>query len=188
MSSLMFLGMGGQEIIIVALIVLLLFGGKKIPELMRGVGRGIREFNDARTKVSSEIEEGVKDNKEKKELEKHDTPSPECKCYECKDYREWLRSSELHEDELLTEFELHAELLAKQEYKKKVKEYVDDLLAEDHEEEVVEKLLAPVKNTYEERVQERHNKFYDLWEKIANEPPDEHGDAADLWNYEYNED
>jgi hypothetical protein len=127
-------------------------------------------------------------NLEKKELEKHDTPSPECKCYECKDYREWLRSSELHEDELLTEFELHAELLAKQEYKQKVTQYVDHLLAEDHEEEVVEKLLAPVKNTYEERVQERHNKFYDLWEKIANEPPDEHGDAADLWNYEYNED
>jgi len=50
--------------------VLLLFGGKKIPELMRGVGRGIREFNDARSKITSEIEEGVKDNKDKKELEK----------------------------------------------------------------------------------------------------------------------
>ena len=55
MSSLMFLGMGGQEIIIVALIVLLLFGGKKIPELMRGLGRGVREFKDAKDGIRSEI-------------------------------------------------------------------------------------------------------------------------------------
>jgi trehalose/maltose hydrolase-like predicted phosphorylase len=125
---------------------------------------------------------------QEKEQEKDDTLTPitqqaaesaECNCYECKDYREWLRSSELHE------YDLHTELRAKQEYKQKVTQYVDHLLAEDHQEEVVEKLLAPVKNTYEERVQERHNKFYDLWEKIANEPPDQHGDAADLWNFEY---
>lgn len=38
---------GPQEIIIVLVIVLLLFGGKKIPELMRGLGKGIREFKDA---------------------------------------------------------------------------------------------------------------------------------------------
>ncbi len=50
--------------------ILLLFGGKKIPELMRGLGRGIREFNDARNKVSNELEEGIKENKDKKELEK----------------------------------------------------------------------------------------------------------------------
>jgi sec-independent protein translocase protein TatA len=42
------LGMlGGQEIIIIALILLLLFGGRKIPELMKGLGKGIREFKDA---------------------------------------------------------------------------------------------------------------------------------------------
>jgi len=65
------LGMpGGSEWLLIFFAVLLLFGGKKIPELMRGVGRGIREFNDARNKVSTEIEEGVKDNKDKKELEK----------------------------------------------------------------------------------------------------------------------
>jgi sec-independent protein translocase protein TatA len=64
------LGMpGGSEWLLIFFAVLLLFGGKKIPELMRGVGRGIREFNDARNKVSTEIEEGV-NNKEKKELEK----------------------------------------------------------------------------------------------------------------------
>jgi sec-independent protein translocase protein TatA len=67
----LFLGMpGGSEWLLIFFAVLLLFGGKKIPELMRGVGRGIREFNDARSKITSEIEEGVKDNKDKKELEK----------------------------------------------------------------------------------------------------------------------
>jgi len=39
----------------------LMFGGKKIPELMRGIGRGMREFNDAKNNVKSEIEEGMKD-------------------------------------------------------------------------------------------------------------------------------
>lgn len=39
--------LGGQELIIIALALLLLFGGKKIPELMRGLGKGIREFKDA---------------------------------------------------------------------------------------------------------------------------------------------
>jgi sec-independent protein translocase protein TatA len=41
------LGMGAQEIIVVLIIVLLLFGGKKIPELMKGLGRGIKDFKDA---------------------------------------------------------------------------------------------------------------------------------------------
>jgi sec-independent protein translocase protein TatA len=40
--------LGGQEIIIIAILVLLLFGGKKIPELMRGLGKGIKEFKDAK--------------------------------------------------------------------------------------------------------------------------------------------
>jgi sec-independent protein translocase protein TatA len=59
----MFFGMGGQEIIIVALIVLLLFGGKKIPELMRGLGRGVREFKDAKDGIRSEIEKGMNEDK-----------------------------------------------------------------------------------------------------------------------------
>lgn len=59
---LLFLGsLGATEIIIIAILILLLFGGKKIPELMRGLGRGIREFNDAKTNVQKEIEEGVKE-------------------------------------------------------------------------------------------------------------------------------
>ena len=52
---------GGSEWILIILVVLLMFGGKKIPELMRGVGRGIREFNDAKSNVKTEIEEGMKD-------------------------------------------------------------------------------------------------------------------------------
>ena len=51
----------GPHIILIALIVLLLFGGKKIPELMRGLGRGIREFKDAKDNVQREIEDHIKD-------------------------------------------------------------------------------------------------------------------------------
>jgi sec-independent protein translocase protein TatA len=53
-----------QHLILVLLIVLLLFGGKKIPELMRGLGRGIREFNDAKNNVRKEIEEGMNEPKQ----------------------------------------------------------------------------------------------------------------------------
>jgi sec-independent protein translocase protein TatA len=42
-----FMGLGGSEMIIVLVIVLLLFGGKKIPELMKGLGKGVKEFKDA---------------------------------------------------------------------------------------------------------------------------------------------
>jgi sec-independent protein translocase protein TatA len=53
--------LGFNEILIIMIMVLLLFGGRKIPELMRGLGRGIREFNDAKNNVRKEIEEGVSD-------------------------------------------------------------------------------------------------------------------------------
>lgn len=46
-TTLGILGLGGQELILIALALLLLFGGKKIPELMRGLGKGIREFKTA---------------------------------------------------------------------------------------------------------------------------------------------
>lgn len=58
---------GGSEWIFIVIIALLLFGGKKIPELMRGVGRGIREFNDAKSNVKNEIEEGMKEKDVKQE-------------------------------------------------------------------------------------------------------------------------
>ncbi len=60
---------GGSEWLLIFAIVLLLFGGKKFPELMRGVGKGIREFNDAKNSAQKEIEEGMKDS-EKKEISK----------------------------------------------------------------------------------------------------------------------
>ena len=53
--------LGTNEIIIILVIVLLLFGGKKIPELMRGLGKGVREFNDAKQNVKKEIEESTSD-------------------------------------------------------------------------------------------------------------------------------
>ncbi len=62
LNTLLFLGnLGGGELILIALIVLLLFGGKKIPELMRGMGRGIREFNQAKDGVREEIRKGMND-------------------------------------------------------------------------------------------------------------------------------
>jgi len=53
----------GPHIILIALVVLLLFGGKKIPELMRGLGKGIREFKDAKDNVQREIEDHVNDDR-----------------------------------------------------------------------------------------------------------------------------
>jgi sec-independent protein translocase protein TatA len=60
-------GLGGSEMIVILLVVLLLFGGKKIPELMRGLGNGIREFNDAKKSVKTHIEDGMKEKDSKKE-------------------------------------------------------------------------------------------------------------------------
>lgn len=59
LNNMLILGMGTGEIVVVALILLLLFGGKKIPELMRGLGRGVREFNDAKSGIKSEIQKGM---------------------------------------------------------------------------------------------------------------------------------
>ena len=53
--------LGFQEILIIAVVVLVLFGGRKIPEFMRGLGKGIREFNDAKNNVRQEIEDGMKE-------------------------------------------------------------------------------------------------------------------------------
>ncbi|MBP1650478.1 MULTISPECIES: Sec-independent protein translocase subunit TatA/TatB [Chitinophaga] len=58
---LLFQDLGMSELLLIALVVLLLFGGKKIPELMRGLGKGIREFNDAKNNVRKEIEDGMKE-------------------------------------------------------------------------------------------------------------------------------
>lgn len=64
MNLVLLFNMGPQEVLLIALLVLLLFGGKKIPELMKGLGKGIREFNNAKNSITSEI------NSEMKEIEK----------------------------------------------------------------------------------------------------------------------
>ena len=62
----MILGVFGPwQVIVILAVVLLLFGGKKIPELMKGLGKGVREFNDAKNNVKKEIEEGIKEKDEK---------------------------------------------------------------------------------------------------------------------------
>ncbi len=59
-------GLGTGEIVLIVFVVLLLFGGKKIPELMRGIGNGVREFNDAKSNVKREIETEMKDKEKEK--------------------------------------------------------------------------------------------------------------------------
>jgi sec-independent protein translocase protein TatA len=67
--SVFLIGMpGGSEWIVIILVVILLFGGKKIPELMKGIGKGIREFNDAKSSVKTEIEEGMKEKDKDEEI------------------------------------------------------------------------------------------------------------------------
>lgn len=66
MFSLLFLfigSLGMQELVVILLIIVVLFGAKKIPELARGMGRGIREFKDASKEIKDEIEQGIKEDK-----------------------------------------------------------------------------------------------------------------------------
>ena len=68
LSNVLFIGLpGGSEWFLIVLAVLILFGGRKIPEFMRGIGRGIREFNDAKSNVKKEIEEGINEKDSKKQ-------------------------------------------------------------------------------------------------------------------------
>jgi sec-independent protein translocase protein TatA len=53
--------LGMPELIIILFAILVFFGGKKIPEFMRGLSRGIREFNDAKDNVKRELQEGMKE-------------------------------------------------------------------------------------------------------------------------------
>lgn len=58
MSHLLFIGgIGMQEVLLIALVVLLFFGGKKIPELMKGLGKGVRSFKEGMNNMEKEIEE-----------------------------------------------------------------------------------------------------------------------------------
>jgi sec-independent protein translocase protein TatA len=69
MQNIFLLNFFGPEMLVVLFAILLLFGGKKIPELMRGIGKGIREFNSARSTLESELKEGMKDAEKKENKE-----------------------------------------------------------------------------------------------------------------------
>ncbi len=60
-NLLSFLNLGGGEIFLIFAAILLLFGGKKIPELMRGIGKGVKEFNSAKANLQDEFEKGMKE-------------------------------------------------------------------------------------------------------------------------------
>lgn len=61
MNTVLAIGMpGGWEILVIALFIIIFFGAKKIPEIARGMGKGIREFKDATKEIKNEIEEGGK--------------------------------------------------------------------------------------------------------------------------------
>lgn len=63
-TTLLFIGgLGMPELLLIMFTILVFFGAKKIPELARGMGRGIREFKDATKEIKSEIEEGINDEK-----------------------------------------------------------------------------------------------------------------------------
>ena len=59
-------GMHGSEIWFILAVVILFFGGKKIPELMRGLDQGVREFNTAKNNLKDEFEKGLKEEESKK--------------------------------------------------------------------------------------------------------------------------
>lgn len=64
-TTLLFINAIGPEMILVFFAILLLFGGKKIPELMRGIGKGIREFNTAKGSLEKELQDGMKEEEQR---------------------------------------------------------------------------------------------------------------------------
>lgn len=65
MNMILLLSMpGGGEMVLIIFAILLLFGGKKIPELMKGIGKGMREFNAAKNSVKEELEAGMRETEE----------------------------------------------------------------------------------------------------------------------------
>ena len=57
--------LGFQELLIIGVVILVMFGGRKIPEFMKGLGKGISEFNDAKNNVKKELEDGMNEKDEK---------------------------------------------------------------------------------------------------------------------------
>lgn len=68
MNTVLALGMpGGWELIVIILFVIIFFGAKRIPEIARGMGKGIREFKDATREIKNEIEESAGDSRDSKQ-------------------------------------------------------------------------------------------------------------------------
>ena len=67
---------GESEWLLILIVILFFFGGKKIPELMRGIGKGMREFNDAKEHVKNELEAGMNEKDIVKSSETTVTPNP----------------------------------------------------------------------------------------------------------------
>lgn len=63
MKLLLIGGIGMQEVLLITLVVLLFFGGKKIPELMKGLGKGVRSFKEGLDDIKKEVEAGPDNNK-----------------------------------------------------------------------------------------------------------------------------
>ncbi|MCX6189295.1 MAG: twin-arginine translocase TatA/TatE family subunit [Bacteroidetes bacterium] len=71
LESLFLIGnFGTSEMILIVVAILIFFGGKKIPELMKGIGSGVREFNNAKNNVKSQIEDGMREQPKQEEEKK----------------------------------------------------------------------------------------------------------------------
>ncbi len=71
LQSLFLLGnLGTSEMVLIVIAILIFFGGKKIPELMKGIGSGVREFNNAKNNVKSQIEDGMREQPKPQDEEK----------------------------------------------------------------------------------------------------------------------
>lgn len=70
--------LGGWEIVLILAVVLILFGAKKLPELAKGLGQGIKEFKKATTEVSNEIHTAMDDNRysQPRQIDQEPAPKP----------------------------------------------------------------------------------------------------------------
>lgn len=90
MQSIFLINFLGPEMLIVFFAILLLFGGKKIPELMKGIGKGIREFNTARGTLEKELKDGMRED----EIRERDLKQREEKLKEREKQTEFIRRSD----------------------------------------------------------------------------------------------
>lgn len=90
MQSIFLINFLGPEMLIVFFAILLLFGGKKIPELMKGIGKGIREFNTARGTLEKELKDGMRED----EIRERDLREREEKLKEREKQNEFIRRND----------------------------------------------------------------------------------------------